>query len=103
MTRRRGDAATVDETCFPESTSSDGKAFGKEISHHQAIQFKLADMATKIQAARLLCLKAAWEKDQQQDHKEDHDCPPGETFTAIRRTDNWHGFLFLSRVIVSTV
>jgi len=39
------------------------KAFGKEISQHQAIQFKLADMATKIEAARLLCLKAAWEKD----------------------------------------
>lgn len=30
---------------------------------HQAIQFKLADMATKIEAARLLCLKSAWEKD----------------------------------------
>jgi alkylation response protein AidB-like acyl-CoA dehydrogenase len=40
------------------------KAFGKEISQHQAIQFKLADMATKIECARLLCLKAAWEKDQ---------------------------------------
>jgi alkylation response protein AidB-like acyl-CoA dehydrogenase len=39
------------------------KAFGKEIAHHQAIQFKLADMATRIEAARLLCLKAAWEKD----------------------------------------
>jgi alkylation response protein AidB-like acyl-CoA dehydrogenase len=39
------------------------KAFGKEISNHQAIQFKLADMATRIEAARLLCLKAAWEKD----------------------------------------
>ncbi len=39
------------------------KAFGKEISQHQAIQFKLADMATKIEAARMLCLKAAWEKD----------------------------------------
>ncbi|MBC7721263.1 MAG: acyl-CoA dehydrogenase family protein [Pedobacter sp.] len=39
------------------------KAFGKEICQHQAIQFKLADMATKISAARLLCLKAAWEKD----------------------------------------
>jgi len=35
------------------------KAFGKEIMHHQAIQFKIADMATKIEAARLLCLKAA--------------------------------------------
>ena len=39
------------------------KAFGKEIAKHQAIQFKLADMATRIEAARLLCLKAAWEKD----------------------------------------
>ena len=39
------------------------KAFGKEIAQHQAIQFKLADMATRIEAARLLCLKAAYEKD----------------------------------------
>lgn len=39
-------------------------AFGKEISKHQAIQFKLADMATDIEAARLLCLKAAYLKDQ---------------------------------------
>ena len=39
------------------------KAFGKEISKHQAIAFKLADMATEIDAARLLCLKAAWLKD----------------------------------------
>jgi alkylation response protein AidB-like acyl-CoA dehydrogenase len=44
--------------------SKERKAFGKEISNHQAIQFKLADMATKIEAARLLCLKAAWLKDQ---------------------------------------
>ncbi|MCW3115622.1 MAG: acyl-CoA dehydrogenase [Segetibacter sp.] len=44
------------------------KAFGTEIMHHQAIQFKLADMATKIDAARLLCLKAAWQKDQQKDY-----------------------------------
>lgn len=48
--------------------SKERKAFGKEIMHHQAIQFKLADMATKIEAARLLCLKAAWEKDQHQDY-----------------------------------
>lgn len=40
------------------------KAFGKPIAGHQAIQFKLADMATEIEAARLLCLKAAWLKDQ---------------------------------------
>lgn len=39
------------------------KAFGTEIMNHQAISFKLADMATRIEAARLLCLKAAWEKD----------------------------------------
>ncbi len=40
------------------------KAFGKPISEHQAIQFKLADMATQIEAARMLCLRAAWLKDQ---------------------------------------
>ncbi|HNQ12167.1 MAG TPA: acyl-CoA dehydrogenase [Bacteroidia bacterium] len=39
------------------------KAFGKEISQHQAIQFKLADMATEIDAARLLCIRSAWDKD----------------------------------------
>ncbi|MBC6612338.1 acyl-CoA dehydrogenase [Hymenobacter sp. BT507] len=39
------------------------KAFGVEISKHQAIQFKLADMATNIDAARLLCLQAASDKD----------------------------------------
>jgi alkylation response protein AidB-like acyl-CoA dehydrogenase len=48
--------------------SKERKAFGKEIMHHQAIQFKLADMATKIEAARLLCLKAAWDKDQKKDY-----------------------------------
>jgi len=44
--------------------SKERKAFGKAISEHQAIAFKLADMATEIEAARLLCLKAAWLKDQ---------------------------------------
>jgi len=39
------------------------KAFGKTLADHQAIQFKLADMATEIEAARLMCLKAAWLKD----------------------------------------
>lgn len=43
--------------------SKQRKAFGKEIAQHQAIQFKLADMATQIEAARLLCLKAASDKD----------------------------------------
>lgn len=48
--------------------SKQRKAFGKEIMHHQAIQFKLADMATRIEAARLLCLKAAYEKDNHLDY-----------------------------------
>jgi alkylation response protein AidB-like acyl-CoA dehydrogenase len=48
--------------------SKERKAFGKEIMHHQAIQFKLADMATRIECARLLCLKSAWEKDQHLDY-----------------------------------
>ena len=48
--------------------SKERKAFGKEICQHQAIQFKLADMATEIEASRLLCLKAAWLKDQHEDY-----------------------------------
>ncbi len=44
------------------------KAFGTEISKHQAIQFKLADMATRIDAARMMCLKAAWLKDKGLDY-----------------------------------
>ena len=43
--------------------SKERKAFGKEINQHQIIAFKLADMATEIEAARLLCLKSAWLKD----------------------------------------
>lgn len=48
--------------------SKERKAFGKAIMDHQIIQFKLADMATKIEAARLFCLKAAWQKDQHLDY-----------------------------------
>lgn len=44
------------------------KAFGTEIIHHQAIAFKLADMAVKVENARNLCLKAAWLKDTGQDY-----------------------------------
>lgn len=44
------------------------KAFGTEISNHQAIAFKLADMATEIEAARMLVYKAAWLKDSGQDY-----------------------------------
>lgn len=48
--------------------SKQRKAFGKTISQHQAIQFKLADMATEIDAARLLVYRAAWEKDMHLDY-----------------------------------
>lgn len=44
------------------------EAFGKPIARHQAVAFKLADMALKIEAARLLVYRAAWLKDQGQDY-----------------------------------
>jgi alkylation response protein AidB-like acyl-CoA dehydrogenase len=44
------------------------KTFGKPIANHQAIAFKLADMATQIEAARLMVLKAAWLKDNGQSY-----------------------------------
>lgn len=47
--------------------SKERKAFGKAISGHQAIAFKLADMATEIETARLMVLKAAYEKDMKRD------------------------------------
>ncbi|MEO7211108.1 MAG: acyl-CoA dehydrogenase family protein [Chitinophagaceae bacterium] len=53
---------------FSLKYSKERKAFGKEIMHHQIIQFKLADMATRIAASRLLCYRAAWEKDNQIDY-----------------------------------
>jgi len=53
---------------FSLAYAKERKAFGTEIMHHQAIQFKLADMATKVEAARLLCLKAAWDKDTNKDY-----------------------------------
>ena len=48
--------------------SKERKSFGKPIHEHQAIQFKLAEMATRIETARLLCYKAAWEKDNHLDY-----------------------------------
>ncbi len=47
------------------------KTFGVEISKHQAIQFKLADMATQVDATRLLCLRAAQKKDAGEDHSQE--------------------------------
>lgn len=48
--------------------SKERKSFGKPICEHQAIQFKLSDMATSIEAARLLCFKAALDKDNHRDY-----------------------------------
>ncbi|MGF7217861.1 alkylation response protein AidB-like acyl-CoA dehydrogenase [Spirosoma lacussanchae] len=48
--------------------SQERRAFGKQIFDHQAIQFKLAEMATKIEAARLLVYKAARLKDERKDY-----------------------------------
>ena len=48
--------------------SKQRKAFGTEIMNHQIIQFKLADMATRIEAARLLCMKSAFEQDNKIDY-----------------------------------
>lgn len=48
--------------------ANERKAFGKTIGQHQAIAFKLADMATEIEAARLMVYRAAWLKDQGADY-----------------------------------
>ncbi len=48
--------------------SKERETFGKPICNHQAIAFKLADMHVQIQAARYLCYKAAWDKDQKQNY-----------------------------------
>ncbi|MBL7998872.1 MAG: acyl-CoA dehydrogenase [Candidatus Kapabacteria bacterium] len=56
-----GIAAGACEAAVQYSTQR--KAFGKPISELQAIQFKLAEMATKVEAARLLVYKSAWMKD----------------------------------------
>ncbi len=48
--------------------SKQREAFGKPISEHQAIAFKLADMATEIEAAKMLVYRSAWLKDQGMDY-----------------------------------
>ena len=50
------------------SYSKERETFGKPISQHQAIQFKLADMYLEIEAARMLVYKSAWHKDQGMDY-----------------------------------
>lgn len=51
--------------------SKERKAFGKEIFQHQGIQFKLAEMATKVEAARMLCFRAAALKDEKKDFSQE--------------------------------
>jgi len=51
--------------------SKERKAFGKPIAEHQAIQFKIAEMAVQIEASRLLCLQAACKKDQKLDFSQE--------------------------------
>jgi alkylation response protein AidB-like acyl-CoA dehydrogenase len=48
--------------------SQEREAFGKPISQHQAIAFKLAQMATDIEAAKMLVYRAAWLKDEDMDY-----------------------------------
>ncbi len=61
-------ALGIARACLEDSReyAADRKTFGKPIAQHQAIQWKLADMATELDAARLLTLRAAWLKDRKQ-------------------------------------
>ncbi len=63
-------ALGIAQGAFELSTqySQERESFGKPIAQHQAIAFKLAEMATDIQSARLLIHRAAWLKDQHKDY-----------------------------------
>src|SRR5215218_8623190 len=61
-------ATGIAEAAFRYATQR--TTFGKPIAEHQAIAFKLADMQTRIRAARLLVYEAAWMKDQEKPHGE---------------------------------
>jgi len=63
-------AVGIAQACLDESISysKEREQFGKPISHFQAIQWKLADMAMEIEAARLLTWRAAWMRDQGMRH-----------------------------------
>ncbi len=69
--RRRRSGSRRPPTTSRARTRSERKTFGKPIAEHQAIQWKLADMATEIDAARLLVYRAAWLKDQGRPHTEE--------------------------------
>src|SRR5215204_1631712 len=65
-------AVGIAEAAFRYATryAAERTTFGKPIAEHQAIAFKLADMQTKIRAARLLVFEAAWMKDRGERHTE---------------------------------
>jgi alkylation response protein AidB-like acyl-CoA dehydrogenase len=65
-------ALGIAEAAFRYATryAAERTTFGKPLAEHQAISFKLADMQTKIRAARLLTYEAAWMKDQGMPHGE---------------------------------
>ena len=65
-------AVGIAEAAFRYATNyaAERTTFGKPIAEHQAIAFKLADMQTKIRAARLLVYEAAWMKDRGERHTE---------------------------------
>jgi alkylation response protein AidB-like acyl-CoA dehydrogenase len=65
-------AVGIAEAAFRYATqyAAGRTTFGKPIAEHQAIAFKLADMQTRIRAARLLVYEAAWKKDQEMPHGE---------------------------------
>jgi alkylation response protein AidB-like acyl-CoA dehydrogenase len=65
-------AVGIAEAAFRYATqyAAGRTTFGKPIAEHQAIAFKLADMQTRIRAARLLIYEAAWIKDQEMPHGE---------------------------------
>jgi alkylation response protein AidB-like acyl-CoA dehydrogenase len=75
-------ALGIAQGAFELSTqyAQERKAFGKPIFKHQAIAFKLADMATDIEAARLLVLKSAWHKDEGMNY--DHSSSMAKYFCA---------------------
>jgi butyryl-CoA dehydrogenase len=80
-------AVGIAEGCLEASLkyAKDREQFGKKIAEFQAIQWKLADMATKLEAARLLTLKAAWLRDQ--GHNPIIECSMAKLFAS--EAANW--------------
>jgi len=69
-------ACGIGRACLEDSIAyaKERVQFGKPISANQAIQFKLADMATELDAAELLLLRAAWLEDNGKDFEKNRPC-----------------------------